>query len=70
MAWMGGRIVRYAGVGSLDMSWLPLPMLVGREQWVLQCLGGGEANGGGNDMAVGPTVVASLGLGEAQHSAQ
>jgi hypothetical protein len=46
-----GASFGYVGVDSLDMSWLPLS---GRcrgfssERWVLQCMGEGEANGGGD----------------------
>jgi hypothetical protein len=43
---------------SLDMSWLPLSRFESRA-WVLQYLGEGEANGGGDGMAVGPRGVGS-----------
>jgi hypothetical protein len=47
-----------AGVDSLDMSWLPLSRFESRAVCVAvyarECMGEGEANGGGDGMAVGP----------------
>jgi hypothetical protein len=55
-----GASFGYAGVDSLDMSWLPLSRFLSREQCVLQCMGAGEANGGGDTwLSVGPVGVGS-----------
>jgi hypothetical protein len=57
-----GASFGYAGVDSPDMSWLPLSRFESRAAGVLQCMGEGEANGGGNGtngMAVGPMGVGS-----------
>jgi hypothetical protein len=48
-----------AGVDSLDMSWLPLSRFGSRAVCVAVCVGEGEANGGGDGMAVGPMGVGS-----------
>jgi hypothetical protein len=56
--WMGASF-GYASADSLDISWLPLSRFESREQRVLQCMGEGEANGGGDGMAVGPMGVGS-----------
>jgi hypothetical protein len=46
--WMGASF-KHAGVDSLDRPWFHCRGL-SREQWVLQCMGEGEANGGDDDM--------------------
>jgi hypothetical protein len=56
-----GESFRYAGVDSLDMSWLPLPRFESRAVGVaiVWVRARREANGGGDGMAVGPTGVGS-----------
>jgi hypothetical protein len=55
-----GASFGYAGVDSLDMSWLPLPRFKSRAVGVaVHTMGKGEANGGGDGMAVGPMGVGS-----------
>jgi hypothetical protein len=57
----GGKKELTGGESSdeLDMSWLPLSRFESRAVCgcVLQCMGEGEANGGGDGMAVGPMGV-------------
>jgi hypothetical protein len=53
-----GASFRYANVDSLDMSWLPLPRFASRALGV-ECLAEGEANGGGDGMALGPMGAGS-----------
>jgi hypothetical protein len=57
----------FASVDNLDMCRGYHCRGLGREQRVLQCMGEGEANGGGDGMAVGSMGV---GPGLARHSAQ
>jgi hypothetical protein len=54
-----GASFGYASADSIDMSWLPLPRFESRAAGVVQCMGEGEANGGGDGMAVGPMGVGS-----------
>jgi hypothetical protein len=49
----------YASADSLDMPWLPLPRFESRAVCVSVCMDEGEANGGGDGMAVGPMGVGS-----------
>ena len=64
-----GASFMYAGVDSLDMSWLPLSRFESRAVGVLQCMGKGEANGGGDGMRCG-TNGGGIGPGVARQSAQ
>jgi hypothetical protein len=54
-----GASFKYAGVDSIDTCRGYHCRGLSREQWVLQCMGEGEANGGDDGMAVGPTGVGS-----------
>jgi hypothetical protein len=66
-----GASFGYASADSPDMSWLPLSRFESRAARVLQCMGEGEANGGGDGMAVGPMANGGrIGPGVVRYSAQ